>query len=219
MLTLITTFLFILSNVQAQDINEQDKIMSLGSKNAFVIDHPRATEKMATKAWEDYMKQYGKAKKNRKAKEHESLGANVNLVSSNSLDIYYIVEKGNEQVSTYIFFDDGEKFISSENDSEKVDGIFTFLTPYVYEVEKLVIQEDLDLEENNLKGLNKDLSKLEKDNKNMHDDIEDWKRKIAEAEEKIEQNLEDQENKKMEILSQEEQVEKVRDNLNSIGKG
>jgi len=206
-------------SIFGQEITEVSKVMSLGSKNAFVIDHPRASEKMAIKAWENYMKEYGKAKKNRKAGEYESLQSKIHLISGENLDVYFKVEKGNEQVSTFIFFDDGSEFLSSESDAEKIDGVYSFLTPYVYEVEKLVIQQDLEDEEDSLKDLGKEQSKLEKENKKMHEDIDEWKKKIAETEADIETNLQEQENKKMEILSQEEQVEKVRDKLNAVGRG
>ncbi len=221
MKTIINTFVLMLLAFPffAQEINEMDKIMSLGNKNAFVIDHDRANKKMAEKCWESYMKEYGKAKRNRKAKEYETLEAKISLISSDKLGVYYIAEEGNGQATSFIFFDDGSQFMSSENAGDKIESIYTFLTPFVFEVEKAVIQEDLDNEEKTLKGLNKDLEKLEKTNKNLHKDIEDWKKKIAEAEAAIEQNLVDQENKKTEISNQEGVVEKTIDKLNSVGRG
>ncbi len=217
LIALFITATFALS-VNGQDIREMDKTMSLGSKSAFVITHPRATDKMVEMAWEEHMKKNGKAKKNRKSKEYETLAAQINMVSSKEINIFFAVEEGVEQSTSYIFFDDGEKFINGTNDPSTSDGIYEFLTPFVYGVEKLVIENDLKTEEGNLKDLGKDLVKLEKGNEALHSDIEKWKEKIRQAEMDIEKNLQDQASKKDEITNQESVIKTVKDKLNAVGK-
>jgi len=216
-IALFITATFALS-VNGQDIREMDKSMSLGTKSAFVITHPKATDKMVEQAWEDHMKKNGKTKNNRKAKELETLDTKINMISSKSLNIFFAVEEGVDQSTSYIFFDDGEKFINGNNDPKATDGIYEFLTPFVYGVEKLVIQENLDNEEDVLKDLGKDLEKLEKGNENLHDDIDKMKEKIREAEMEIEKNLQEQTAKQAEIKTQESVISKVKDKLNAVGR-
>jgi len=205
-------------SVNGQDIREMDKTMSLGSKSAFVITHPQATDKMVEMAWEEHMKKNGKAKKNRKSKEFETLATQINMVSAGEINIFFAVEEGVEESTSYIFFDDGTKFINSSNDPNTTDGIYEFLTPFVYGVEKLVIENDLKNEENTLKSLGKDLVKLEKGNESLHSDIEKWKEKIRQAEMDIEENLQNQTTKKEEITNQESVISAVKDKLNAVGK-
>jgi len=204
--------------LMAQDIREVDKTISLGSQPAFVINHPNATVKMAEKAWEAHIKKNGKVKKNRKSKEFESMGVYINMISSSNLDVYFIAEKGADMATSYIFFDNGEAFITSANDQEAADGIYEFLTPFVYDVEKLVVQEELENEEKSLKALGRDLEKLHKQNASYHADIEKYKEKIRQAETNIEQNLQAQDVKGGEIEAQEVVIEDVKKKLNSIGK-
>ncbi len=204
--------------LMAQDIREMDKTISMGAQPAFVINHPNATVKMAESAWEDHMKKNGKAKKNRKSKEYETLDAEINIISSTSLNVYFLAEEGAEMTTSYVFFDNGTEFITSTNNSKAADGIYEFLTPFIYDVEKLVVQEELENEEKSLKSLNKDFEKLEKQNTSYHDEIEKLQEKIREAEVNIEKNLQAQDVKTGEIGAQESVIEAVKKKLNSIGK-
>jgi len=204
--------------LMAQDIREVEKTISMGAQPAFVINHPNATVKMAEKAWEDHMKKNGKAKKNRKSKEYETIGAEINMISRTGLNVYFIAEKGADMTTSYVFFDNGQEFLNSANNQEAADGIYEFLTPFIYSVEKMVVQEELDQEERGLKALNKDLEKLGKQNTSYHDDIERYKEKIKEAEMNIEKNLQAQDVKGGEIEAQESLIEAVKKKLNSIGK-
>ncbi len=202
----------------SQDIREVEKTISMGAQPAFVINHPNATAKMAETAWEDYMKKNGKAKKNRKSKEYETLDATINMISSTPLNVYFLAEQGADMASSYIFFDNGSNFITSNSDNDAADGIYEFLTPFVYGVEKLVIEEELEMEERGLKDLNRDLEKLGKDNEEFHKDIEKWKEKIREAEMEIEKNLQAQDAKGTEIENQKSLIEEVKKKLNAVGK-
>ena len=204
--------------ILAQDIREVEKTISMGAQPAFVINHPNATAKMAEEAWEEHMKKNGKTKKNRKSKEYETLETEINMIGSTPLNVYFIAENGADMATSYVFFDNGTEFITSENNSDSADGIYEFLTPFVYGVEKLVVEEEMKMEEKNLKMMTKDLEKLGKQNESYHSDIEKWKEKIRQAEIDIEENLQAQEAKNVEIETQEGVIEAVKKKLNSIGK-
>ena len=218
---LTTTLIFmilIMFGLDAQ-VSEMAYTMSLGKQNAYIMDHEGADSKTVSKIIENTLKDYGKVKKNKKAKQWECLECQVSLVSSSAMNIYFMVESGKDMTSSYFFFDDGEKFVSSENDEELSKSIDDFLTDIGYEVKRAVIREELEDEEKTMKNLEKDLSKLEKKNEDLHSDIEDYKEKIHKAEKNIEKNLEEQVDKRMEIKKQAEHVKEVTKKLNSVGRG
>jgi len=199
-------------------VTERKVALSLGEQNAFSMDYKDAEKKMVEKAIDEAIKNYGKVKRNRKADEWNCLQCQAPAVSSSPLNIYYKIEEGKGQMTSYIFFDDGTKFISSENDSDAAKAIDNINMSIKYDVQRMVIEEELKDEEKNLKSVEKDLSKLVDKNEDLHNDIEDYKKKISEAENDIVKNLQEQEDKKMEIEKQKRIVEKVTDALNSVGR-
>jgi hypothetical protein len=71
------------------------------------------------------------------------------------------------------------------------------------------IKIELKNEENRLKDLEKDLSKLERLNEKYLKDIEEWKAKIAENETLIETNIQDQSDMRKTIDNQKETIRQV----------
>lgn len=218
MKTVLTTLVFVLFiGTTYSQVQEMDKSLSFGNKPAFVQEHSLAKHKDIYKLWEKKFKEYGKVQRNKKAKEWSCLQCNIPSIGDN-LNIYFKVEEGRDIITTYTYFDTGEEFITSDNDSSLSRKIEDFLTDLGYDAEKQVVTYELKDEEDNLKDRNKELSKLEKKYKNLLGDIEDYKRKIKEAEAEVEQNLQDQEEKKMEVEKQKVTVEKTTEKLNSVGK-
>lgn len=213
-------FAFLLSSgISVAQVSQQEAIMSHGSQNAYVQDHPDAKEKHIEKAWKEVIKEYkGKVKKNKKSDEYETLELSVPLISRSPLNLYLKVEEKKGMSSTMLFVDDGTQYISDNNDQDANMNIEKLLTSFAFEVEKLAVEDILDDEEKNAKKLSKDLEKLEKGNTKLHEDIEDYEKKIAQAELDIEQNLKDQEAQNIEINNQAKLIEEIKDRLNNIGK-
>ncbi len=216
LLTLMSCLFFAASGFG--QVEERAADLSLGSQNAFIIEHDGADKKMVNKILENAVKEYGKVKRNKKAKEWNCLQCTVPGLSSPA-NVYFKIEEGKGMATSYLFVDDGTKFITSENAPDVAERIMKNLTNVGYDVTRAVISNELKDEENNLKDRNKEQEKLEKKNKELHEDIEKYKEKIAEAEKNIEKNLQDQEDKKMEIEKQNRVVEEVTNRLNSVGKG
>jgi len=214
--TLVCVILF--TNFAFSQVSERNATISVGEQNAFSVDHKDAEKKMVEKALESAIKEFGKVKRNRKAKEWACLQCEVSSVSSAPMNVYYKVEEGEGQITSYLFFDDGTKFISSENDGDAASQIEKINISVMHDVQKMVIKEELKQEEKNLKGFEKELGKLEKKNGDLHDDIEDYKEKILEAEKEIEKNLQNQEDKKIEIEQQKNLLEGVTNKLNNVGR-
>ncbi len=213
---LLLSILSLSLSINAQ-VTESSTSLSLGSQNAFVMEHEGADKKMVNKYLENAIKEYGKVKRNKKANEWNCLQCEVPGISGPA-NIYFKIEEGKGMTRSYVFFDDGTKFLSSDNEPEISQRLKEGLTHVKYEITRKVISNHLEDEEDNLKDRNKELGKLEKKNKELHEDIEKYKQKIAEAEKGIEQNLQDQEDKKMEIEKQNRVVEDVTTQLNNVGK-
>ena len=207
--------LLLMTGLVAQ-ISERSMELSLGHQNAFVIEHDGANKKMVSKILENSLKEYGKVKRNKKAKEWNCLDCDVPGIGK--ANVYCKIDEGKSQVTSYVFYDDGTQFISSENSPEAANRIKQDLTYVGYEVTKAVIGEELKSQENSLKDRNKEMKKLEKKNEGLHKDIEKYQKKIAEAEADIEKNLQEQEDKKIEIEQQNRVVGEVTDRLNNVGK-
>jgi len=216
LLGLCLAFLFSSMNNTHAQVSTKESTMSLGSKTAFILDITGANKKMVERQWKAYMKEYGKVESNKKAKEMYTMGANISGVNAGS-NVYMKTEDGKDMTRVLIFVDNGEKFVT-EDDAD-AGGVEKFAQSFGTRVDKEVAKKAMEAGEKELKGYNKDLSKLEKKNKKLHEAIEKYKKKIEEAEADIQQNLIDQDGAKETIEKQKEKVEELTNTYNSIGKG
>ncbi len=213
---LLAAFLCVSATAQ---VSESNKTMSLGPKPSFSIDIDGADKKMAENTWKDYLKEFGKVEKNKKAKEYYMTQVRVPLITGAGLvNLFSTVEEGKNMSTVHLWVDNGSSFVSSDDDEEAAIGAIRFLKDYGNIVNKKVIGEELKEEEQSLKKLNKELSKLEKKNKDLHEDIEKAKEKIRKAEEDIVKNLAEQDEKRASIEAQTEKVSEVTKRLNNVGK-
>ena len=213
---LLATFLCISLNAQ---VSESNQTMSLGPKPAFSIDIDGADKNMTEKSWKEYIKEFGKVEKNKKAKELYMTQVRIPVITGSGLvNLFSRVEEGKNMSSVTMWVDNGAAFVSSDEDEAAASGAIRFMKDFGNIVTKKVIGEELKDEEKNLKNLNKDLSKLEKKNKDLHEDIEKAKEKIRKAEENIVKNLAEQDEKKAAIEAQSEKVSEVTSRLNNVGK-
>lgn len=218
-LILLVSALLVMTSVYSQDaVAESESELSLGNQPAFVMTHEGADKKMVNKILENAIKEFGKVKRNKKAKEWNCLQCSVPGISTPA-NVYFKIEEEKGQTTSYVFIDDGTKFVSSDNAPDVAATIKKKLMNVNYDVTRAVITKEMEGEEDNLKKRHKEQEKLEKKNKDLHNDIEKYKEKIAEAEKNIEKNLQEQEDKKMEIEKQIRVVEEVTTRLNGVGKG
>ena len=211
--------LFCLSFSLSAQVEENEIDLSLGVQNAYVVDHIDAEKKMVTGVLEKTFKQYGKVKRNRKAGEWSCMDCKISMISTNPVNVYYKIEERKGLITSYVFIDDGTKFISSENDASASEAIERMNLGIYNDVKREVFKKMLKAEEDALKKFEKELSKLEKKNSDLHNDIESYKDKIVKAEKDIEKNLQSQEDKRIEIEQQKREVEKATKKLNNVGRG
>ena len=210
--------IFFNSMVFAQ-VTERSATMSLGNNNAFTVDLPGANKKLAEKMLKEYLKDYGKVEKNKKAKEYYVTQTRVPAIETGGMvNLYAKIEERKDMSIMTLWVDNGTSFVSSDDIPSEAAGVEVFMTDYRNKVRKEVIKNDIKDEENNLKDLNKDFKKLTKKNEGYHKDIAKANEKIAEAELNIEKNLMDQDVKNEEIEKQKELLEKITEKLNNVGR-
>lgn len=212
----ITLLMFIFGAVyfvSAQQVRSIDKSMSLGKHPALYAEIEGADEDMAKDYWEEYVKDFGKTKRNKKAKEYFTEDARIPVIaSSNTVTLYAKFEEGKGQTTAYLWVDNQGGF---EEDNK---GMRTFLEDYALAVRRKVINKEIEKQEDVLKGLTKDMEKLVKKNNGYHKDIAEAEDKIRKSEENIEKNLNDQDEMNAEMQRQKEVLDQIIEKLNNVGK-
>jgi hypothetical protein len=214
------TFIFLTQAIFAQDkVKFMDKTMSLGNKPSFYVEVEEYDEKNTAKAWEEFIKQYGKSKYNKKAKEYFVNKVNIPAISGgNQLDVYTQIEGSKNQSTAYVWVDLGGAFANPSEHQGQSAGIKNFLNDFYVFARKRAVNDELKAEEKKQKDLEKDLSRLETKNSDLHKEIEKLQEKIKQAENDIVTNLTQQDDKRVEIKKQQRVVESVVDKLNNVGK-
>lgn len=189
--------------------------MSLGIQNSLSVNIPDAESNTIEKLWKKYTKDYGKLTKNKKAEEMILVDATIPSINgTNKMDVYTIIEDH----SITVFFDLKTGFLNSTDHPNEFKGAGEFIQQFSYEVQREMVKEELEDQQDELKKLNRKMADLLKDNKEYHQDIEDAKAKIKKAENNIISNLKDQDLTKASIENQTKVVETVQTKLNNIGK-
>ena len=114
---------------------ESKQELSVGLQNGIAMDYPGAEKKMVEKAVEDAIKEYGKVKRNKKAKEWYCQDCKISSISSAPLNVYYKIEEGQGQITSYLFFDNGQKFLEM-GDADAKAGIERLSTDIFNEVQR-----------------------------------------------------------------------------------
>lgn len=207
------------SMTMAQKVETQKSTMSLGPQTSYYVSVQGADGDLLEDTWKDYVKEFGKSKNNKKAKEYITEMAKVALINGTSpLTLYAQHTEGKGEATTRLWVDLGGAFANPEDHKAQSAGIETFMYDFWIVARKKAISRELAAEEKRLENFNKELKKLENKNQDYHNDIEKAKQKIVEAEKNIETNVVDQANKKKEIETQQKTVQMVVDKLNSVGK-
>lgn len=211
--TLCLAILLSINWSSAQNTESLERTMSLGKQPAVYVEIEGADEDLAVDIWKDYVKDYGKTKRNKKAKEYYTEDVRIPLLtSSGNVSLYAQFEEGRDLTTVYLWVEHDGYFLS---DTEKVEA---FLQDYYTITRREVIMKEVEEQEKLLKNLGKDLEKLEKKNKGYHKDIEKAEEKIRKAEENIEKNLNDQDQLNNEIENQKAILEEIIERLNAVGK-
>ena len=204
-------------------ITEQEKEMSLGTQNAYVVDIPQAKLKDVTNDFKKYVKKDAKGKSNEEKGEISMLGAVNKNISSMPFNVFGRFVESSEGVTVSIWVAEGANFISSKLTSDKSVAVSKYLKDFAVEQYKQAVKEELEKEKDKAKAEQKVLEGFVKDQKKAESNIEDHKAEIANREKKIkeeEANIgtakSNQEKQKDVIAKQNAVVNSVQQKLSNI---
>lgn len=197
------------------EVRESNENLAGSSHPALtVVAYVKDGEKLL-KAFKEKMKDFG-AKVSIK-KELFADDATWKAFGPNAFDAYAKVEevKG-EGFKLIVGVDMGGAWMSPGQHGEQTRLFKNLLKELAVKASKEEVEEEVKAQE---KLLDKQLDQqkdLEKKNKNLHQDIENYKKKISEAENDIKTNESDQTKKKEEIEKQKEVVKQVKEKMSKI---
>jgi hypothetical protein len=206
---LLFSFLYFLPTNYGQEMQESIEQMSLGQHNGITLSLPYDAS-FAENVWKDYLKTFkGKSKRVKKSDEVFTDDANIPYISNNTVDLYSYIKKDGDGSTLKLWMDLGGGFVDSQNFPDAYQGVRVLMQGFEKQLNIENIKIELKNEENRLKDLERDLSKLEKINEKHYKEIEDWKQKIAENEDLIKVNEKDQVDMKITIEAQKENIRQV----------
>lgn len=199
-------------------VEEREALMSLGDQNAITIDIDNVDKKKLEGYFRSYFKSYGKIKFNRKANEFYMENAKVKTISKEKLNLYIKLQEVDRSGRIYLWIDNGLSFVNSEETVMEFTGAEKLLSDFGLFVESSLIEEELKEAEKNLAKMERDQKILVKDNEKYHKAVEEAQKKIAEMEIAIEENVVKQANKASEIEIHKAGIEEVKMKLEQVGK-
>lgn len=227
--SLSATFFLGLSTIQAQDssttaksaisnvsqVREGDRLMSQGNKNSLTVDMNNVPIKVVEKYWKEYAKQFkGDTKKDRKTDEWFTDNALVPaLGGANTVDMYTKFTDNGNSTNMAMWVDLGGAYINQKDFKEKYDAAEKIMLDFALSVNREQIKTLLNDQQDEQKKMEREQRNLEKKNTNLHNDIDDWKKRITKAEGELQVNLKSQEDQKKKIENQQKLVEEIQKKL------
>jgi hypothetical protein len=199
-------------------VREGERVMSQGSKNALTVDLPKTTLKEAEKLWKDYAKQFkGDTKKDKKTDEWFTDNAMIAAIGgANTIDMYTKFSESGDITTVGLWIDLGGAYVDSKAFADKYAEAEKILQNFALTVAREQTKKQLSDQQDDLKKMEKAEKKLEDKNADLLKDIENWKKKIAQAETDIQTNLKQQEEQKAKIEGQKKLVDEIGKKLNTM---
>jgi hypothetical protein len=199
-------------------VREGERVMSQGSKNALTVDLPKTTVKEAEKLWKDYAKQFkGDTKKDKKTDEWFTDNAMIAAIGgANTIDMYTKFSESGDITTVGLWIDLGGAYVDSKAFADKYAEAEKILQNFALTVAREQTKKQLSDQQDDLKKMEKAEKKLEDKNADLLKDIENWKKKIAQAETDIQTNLKQQEEQKAKIEGQKKLVDEIAKKLNTM---
>ena len=194
----------------------EDKMqMAYGQQNALIIEFTDADSKLVDKEWREFMKDYGRLKKVKKADEFVIEDAQIIDVGGvDRIDVYSRIERmGKEGGRLITWFAVGSGYVNSESTPDAYVGATELLQRFEHRMGVRKIEIELEVEEKEMKKIDTRMTKLQKDNEKYHKEIEKCKERITTMEENITKNLEEQELAQKEIEMQTTVLDAIKERL------
>ena len=207
------------ATASAQNYAEAVKPMSKGDQNSFTIDFTIGNAETIADLWVDYQKDF-KAKKpklDKKANEYFADDAQVDKISSNTIDIYSkVARKSDKGAVLTIWFDLGGAYLSSSRHPDRMAGAREWMSGFEQVIRASFAKEALEAEEAALKDLEKELKGLEKDQQDAAKEVEKLEKELQDARQKVAEMDQAAGTKQQQIMDQKKMVEEAKAKLKKM---
>lgn len=196
-------------------VEEKNEKINGGSHNCLVVTIYDATPDEIEKEWKSKMKDY-----DAKVSGKDDIFADNALIkdiSENTCDVYARTEKISDTETKFIVgFLMGETWLSSSTNKASYNAAEKIVKEFAVKESKDALAGKVKVAEKALDDVKDDQADLEKKNKNLHEDIDEYNEKIKKAEADIKTNEEEQTKKKAAIDAQQKVVDEIKSRENSV---
>jgi hypothetical protein len=211
-ITLISVSTFANNEVK---ISEESEAFSVGSKNAIVVTIPHGKADIVEKELRNELKDWGGKYSSAKG-EYKMMQGKLKALGSKPFDAYAKIIVSGDVVKVAVGIDLGGAFLSSREHGAQYTAMCAKLKEFAIKASNECVDEELKAEQKILSTHNKQQKSLEKEKESLLTSIEDYKKRILEAEKKIEENIKLQETQKGLIETQGKKVAEVEEKKKNI---
>ncbi len=195
---------------------EENQFFNIGSKNSIVISIPYGVKDIVEREIKRELKDWD-GKYDSDKGEFFTIQASTKAMGGKPFDAYAkIIVEADNSMKVAFAIDLGGAFLSSREHVLQYKAMSEMIKDFAKKASLACIDGELDVENKVLSGLEKDLRSLEKDKEKLAEDIEDYKKKILEAERKTETNIKEQDKNKDSIKKQVEKLFEVEKRKKSL---
>lgn len=209
----LSTWLMLLlpmTSLLAQNIQENERTMSQGSKPGFSMSIDNLDAKETERLWIEYLKDSkAKTKKDRKTNEVFADDASVQSISSNLMDIYATFTERGKQTEIIVWVDLGGAFLARRQHPDKIAAFEQWLSEFGRRTRVRKVEIELESEELVFKDQKKEFDKLVKEEERLKKEIADAEQRINQAKKELEVNNANQNNRRQEMERQQMKIQEI----------
>lgn len=209
----LSTWLMLLlpmTSLLAQNIQENERTMSQGSKPGFSMSIDNLDAKETERLWIEYLKDTkAKTKKDRKTNEVFADDASVQSISSNLMDIYATFTERGKQTEIIVWVDLGGAFLARRQHPDKIAAFEQWLSEFGRRTRVRKVEIELTSEELVFKDQKKEFDKLVKEEERLKKEIADAEQRINQAKKELEVNNANQNNRRQEMERQQMKIQEI----------
>lgn len=209
----LSTWLMLLlpmTSLLAQNIQENERTMSQGSKPGFSMNIDDLDTKEAERLWIDYLKDSkAKTKKDRRTNEIFADDASIPAINSNLMDIYATFTERGKQTEIIVWVDLGGAFLGRRQHPDKIAAFEQWLGEFARRTRVRKVELELESEELVFKDQKKEFDKLVKEEERLKKEVADAEQRINQAKKELEVNNANQNNRRQEMERQQMKIQEV----------
>lgn len=213
----IAAFIYFSGFAQKVKVKESNESIGEGSHNALVVTLYGVNPSDAEDEFKSFMKEYD-GKRSSKGGAIFIDNALIKEMGANTVDIYGKAngKKGDPEITFIVAFDLGGAFLNSSEHKGQFNTAEKIVKDFAVKAIKNAVEEQLKGAQKIESKLEDNQKDLEKENKSLNSDIEDYKAKIKRAEDDIVKNKSAQDQKKAEIEAQKKVVGDIETKLKAV---